>query len=131
MIAVDTSAIVAILMGEADREAIVTALNDSDRTCISAGTLIELRVVCHRKQAAGLAKETDALLRTFDVETISVSEEQAQIAFAAYARFGKGAGHPAQLNFGDLFAYALAKSRDLKLLFKGDDFAHTDIVSAL
>jgi ribonuclease VapC len=73
----------------------------------------------------------DELIDRYGIATVSVDGAQAAIAHEAFMAYGKGSGHPARLNFGDLFSYALAKSRDLPLLFKGDDFARTDIASAL
>ena len=75
--------------------------------------------------------ETEHLLKRLNSRTVDVDAAQASLARDADIRFGKGTGHPAQLNFGDLFSYSLAKSRGIPLLFKGDDFAQTDILSAL
>lgn len=130
MIAVDTSALMAIVLGEPEREAMIARLSAAERVWISAGTLIELRMVCFRKDAHALVAEVDALIEIFRIEVVPTGEEHADAAQAAFVRYGKGSGHPAQLNFGDLFAYALAKTRGLPLLFKGDDFAQTDILAA-
>ncbi|OGS58913.1 MAG: twitching motility protein PilT [Erythrobacter sp. RIFCSPHIGHO2_12_FULL_63_10] len=131
MIAVDTSALMAILLGEPERDRMIAALEQADRAVISTGTLIELRIVAFRKHGASLAAEVDVLLNLFGIDVASVGAEESDLAHTAFVQYGKGNGHPAQLNFGDLFAYALAKSRGVPLLFKGDDFAATDIASAM
>ena len=105
-------------------------LSDADQTLISAGNLIELRIVCRNRGGDWLVSRTELLLTEYGIGVIPVDREQADIAHTAFTRFGKGTGHPAQLNYGDLFAYALAKARGIPLLFKGADFAATDIVAA-
>ncbi|MCL4671666.1 MAG: type II toxin-antitoxin system VapC family toxin [Sphingomonadaceae bacterium] len=130
MIAVDTSALMAVLLREPELEHMISVLERADRVVISAGTLVELRLVAFRRFGASLAAEVDVSLELFGINIIPVDREQADIAHTAFTRFGKGTGHPAQLNYGDLFAYALAKARGIPLLFKGTDFAATDIVAA-
>lgn len=127
--AVDTSALVAVLRAEDDAQRIVEALGASRSHVISAGTYLEACLVTTRKGSE--ATRLMALLESAAIEVVAVSSGDARIAADANLRYGRGSGHPAQLNFGDCFAYALAKSRNLPLLFKGDDFIHTDIVPAL
>jgi ribonuclease VapC len=131
LIAVDTSALMAIIKNEAERALLMQVLKQADRVLISAGTVIEARVVAHRRGGKAMVETLDDLLATLSAEVIPVEEAEADIAHAAFAQYGKGGGHPAQLNFGDLFSYAIAKSRGVPLLYKGDDFVHTDIASAV
>lgn len=129
MIAVDTSALVAIVLMEAERDRFLSVLSQADCVLVSVASIVEGRMVLHRR-GAELAAAFDAILDFPNLEAVPVDAEQAAIAQHAFTRFGKGTGHPAQLNFGDLFAYALAKSRGVPLLFKGEDFAATDIAAA-
>lgn len=130
-IAVDTSALIAVLLGEDDAESMVGALADAaGDIAISAATLVETRIVAEVKQGAAATVDLRALLNTVDADIIAVDADQADIAAAAWMRFGRGR-HPAALNFGDCFSYALAKSLGAPLLFKGNDFAQTDIASVL
>lgn len=130
VICVDTSAILAVLLHEPDRHMFRSAIRDADALLLSTATLVELRVVCTRRGGAGLISELDMFIDTYGFQIVPVDAEQADIAHSAFTRFGKGSGHPAQLNYGDLFAYALAKARGIPLLFKGEDFALTDIAMA-
>ncbi|HNP55410.1 MAG TPA: type II toxin-antitoxin system VapC family toxin [Gordonia sp. (in: high G+C Gram-positive bacteria)] len=127
---VDTSAVFAILAGEGDARRYADALA-AGASVMSAGTYLECGIVVDRKGLPQVGRAFDSWLRTAEIEVVPVSVEQARIARRAYADFGKGGGHRAQLNFGDCFAYALAVERDEPLLFKGDDFIHTGIRSAL
>ena len=129
MIVVDSSALIAIALDEAGRDGFVQALDRADGVAISSGTLIEARLVAHNKGGAALVEQLDRLLSAHDVEIVPTDRVQADIAHAAFTTYGKGSGHPARLNFGDLFSYALAKSRGVPLLYKGDDFARTDIAA--
>ena len=97
---------------------------------LSAANWLELAIVIDGRKGPQWLPELDAFLEGLDVITVPASLGQVRIAREAYRRFGKG-NHPAGLNFGDCFAYALAKERDLPLLFKGDDFARTDLRPAL
>lgn len=130
MIAVDSSALVAICMHEIERDPFIETMDRAERILISAGTLIEVRCVAHNKGGAALVEQLDSLLAAFDVEVVPLDRELADIAQIAFAAYGKRSGHPAQLNFGDLFSYALAKARGVPLLYKGDDFSHTDLAAA-
>lgn len=123
---VDTSALIAILRKEQGYEPFIETLLKTDRVRILAATLLESRMVANRDN--GLA-ELAELLVTLDAEVIAVDQSQADIAFEGFLRYGKGQ-HPAGLNFGDCFSYALAKAYDEPLLFKGDDLPRTDIAAA-
>jgi ribonuclease VapC len=127
MIAVDTSALIAICMGEAERDRFMKALEAANGILISSATLVEARMVAFNKGKAELVEELDRLLGAFAVEIVPPDAEQADIAHTAFLAYGKGQGHPAGLNFGDLFSYALAKTHGVPLLYKGGDFARTDI----
>jgi ribonuclease VapC len=127
---VDTSAIVAILRGEAEADELMTVLATTQEPKMSAGTLIEARIVIDALGDPVLSGRLDELLASAHVVIEPVTGAHARLARSAYRSFGKGSGHPAQLNFGDCFAYALARERHVPLLFEGDDFSHTDVRSA-
>ena len=127
----DTSAVIAILRDEPDAAAFAEAIEQAARRRISAVNYVEAAAVIDGSRDPIASRRFDELLREADVTIEAVSENQARIARAAYRDFGRGSGHPAKLNFGDCFAYALAKARREPLLFKGDDFAHTDVRRAL
>ena len=127
----DTSAVVGILNRERDAETLEDALVSARNRRMSAATLVELFVVIDGKRDPVRSARLDELLQRSDVEIIDVTTEQAHIARRAYRDFGKGSGHPARMNFGDCFSYALAKVTDEPLLFKGDDFGHTDLKPAI
>ena len=128
---VDTSALVSIVLGEDDAEAYLSALvSAAPGLCLGAVSLVEAGIVVEARQGAGAASDLRELLATLGIEVAPVDEEHARLALAAWRRFGKGR-HPAGLNLGDCFSYALARSLDAPLLFKGADFEQTDIRSAL
>jgi ribonuclease VapC len=130
LIVVDTSALVAILEGEPDADDLAALLFADDESRIASATYLEACIVRGgRAGRAGLG-DLDGLLDGFSITIVDTSAHQARLAREAFLRFGKGL-HPAALNFGDCFAYALAKELDAPLLFKGDDFARTDIRPAL
>ena len=127
MIALDTSAMLTILLAEEEAPAFRDLIGESGRAIVSAGTAIELAAVASRDEdlfAAAMAFLDEPFI---DIEPVSAA--QAAIATKAYRRYGKG-HHPASLNLSDVFAYALARERDIPLLFKGDDFSQTDIEAA-
>ena len=128
---IDTSAVVAILKHEPGSERIATAIERSAERRISAGTLLELDIVADRNEDLKLSRQLDQFIDLIQPTVEPVTEIQTKIARQAYREFGRGTGHPARLNFGDCFAYALARERNEPLLFVGDDFIHTDIRSAL
>ena len=127
----DTSALAAVVFGEPDADALAAVMQRSvGDLAISASTLVEVGIVVEAKQGPAASADLQALLAQLAVRTIPLDEGQATLAVAAWRRFGKGR-HPAGLNLGDCFAYALAKSNGASLLFKGPDFTQTDIASAL
>ena len=128
MIVVDTSALFAIVADEAERVAFVEVL-DSEKAIISTVTYVEsVMVFTGRSKRLAIAR-VDDLLHASAIEVVAVDRAVAAAAVDAFDRYGKGR-HPARLNLSDCFAYGLAKSRNLPLLFKGNDFAKTDIISA-
>ncbi len=127
---VDRSAILAILFAESDAALFAAAIGAADSCRISAATFVEVAAVVEAQTKGRGGSQLDALLRRAGFVIEPVTEEQAHLARQAYSEFGKGR-HPAGLNFGDCFSYALAKSSGEALLFKGGDFSRTDIVSAL
>lgn len=131
MIAVDTSALVAIAFAEPEREAFLQAIKIADKTLISTVSAVETRMVVHGRRGQRAVILMDDFLRLPMFELVAPGAPEMDAAYAAFVAYGKGSGHPAGLNFGDVFSYALAKVRGLPLLYKGDDFAHTDIASAL
>lgn len=127
MIAVDTSALVAVVLKEAEAELCVAALQREDMVLISAATLAELLIVSARRR---IAADMLRLIDGISPRIVSVTPVVARQVGAAYERWGRGM-HPAALNFGDCFAYALAKEHGCPLLYVGNDFAQTDIESVL
>lgn len=130
MIVADTSAILAIVFAEPERDAFVAAIERAERTLVSSVTVVETRMVVHARRGQRAVVLVDDLLRLPSFEIVPPGAAEMDAAYAAFVAFGKGNGHPASLNFGDLFGYALAKVRGLPLLFKGSDFAETDIARA-
>ena len=127
----DTSAIIAILRDEPEAISCAQAISDAKSRRVSAVSFVESAVVIDASRDPIATRRFDDFIREANIFIEPVTEIQAQIARAAYRDFGKGSGHPAKLNFGDCFAYALARESGEPLLFKGGDFAHTDIVAAL
>lgn len=125
---VDTSALVAVVKGEPEAAIYLTRLLD-EQVRVSAVTAFEFGMVVDGWKDEQASKDADFLLLSIEAEIVAVDAETAQAARAAYRQFGKG-NHPARLNFGDCFAYALAKESGEPLLFKGDDFGRTDVRSA-
>ena len=126
----DTSPLIAILAGELDAELYIQAISRAPGCRISAGNFIELSIVVESQFAAEVLRQCDALFRRVGIVIEPVTVEHAHLARQAFHDFGKGR-HPAGLNFGDCFAYALAKQTGEPLLFKGNDFRQTDVISAL
>jgi ribonuclease VapC len=131
VIVADTSAIVAIAFAEPEREAFVASLERAERTLVSSVTAVEARMVVHARRGQRAVVLVDDLLRLPFFEIVPPGAAEMDAAYAAFVAYGKGSGHPAALNFGDVFSYALAKTRGLPLLYKGRDFAETDIASAV
>ncbi|MGZ8322858.1 MAG: type II toxin-antitoxin system VapC family toxin [Rhodoplanes sp.] len=127
---IDTSAIIAILRDEPEATACARAIEHADRRRLSAASFVEAAVVIDASRDPVASRRFDELLREAAIVIEPVTEAQARIAREAFRDFGKGSGHPAKLNFGDCFAYALARATGEPLLFKGDDFSRTDVVPA-
>lgn len=130
MIAIDTSAIIAILWEEAEALSFGKVIAEADRCVMSAVSVFEAAMVLISRGPAELAEPLDRLIERMSIEIVPFDAELARESRLAFVRFGRGR-HPAALNFGDCVSYALARSRGMPLLFKGADFAKTDIVSAI
>jgi ribonuclease VapC len=128
---VDTSALVAILRDEPEAGACARAIESSVMRRISAANFVEAAIVIDGSRDPFASRRFDDLINEAQIIIEPVTEAQARIAREAYRDFGKGSGHRAGLNFGDCFAYALAKVTGEPLLFKGNDFAHTDVKCAI
>lgn len=126
---IDTSAIIAVLFNEDDAHDYAEAISRADSCRISAATLVETAIVVEAQTRNNGGRQLDAFIRRASITIESVTEEQAYMARQAFIDFGKGR-HRAGLNYGDCFSYALAKATREPLLFKGKDFAHTDLVAA-
>jgi len=129
VIVVDSSIIVAIIREESDAAIWVDVLDKTPHAFMSVISYVETNMVIAGRWSDARLGRVDATLKALHVRVVPVTLNQGNVALAAFLRFGRGR-HSAGLNIGDCFAYALAKSRDLPLLFKGDDFAKTDIVPA-
>src|ERR1700723_1586576 len=128
---IDTSAVIAVLKEESDAPRFLRVLTMSaEPKRMSAANYLEAAIVVDANRNPLLSRRLDDLIVQTEIRAEPVTLEHAEIARAAYRDFGRGSGHPAQLNFGDCFAYALAKSMREPLLFKGDDFSHTDVAVA-
>ena len=127
MIAVDTSALMAVVLGEHTADGCMDVLEAQRDVLISAATVAEALIVAERR---GVAEEMSALIDGLALTVVAVSEASSRRVADAYAQWGKGV-HPAGLNFGDCFAYAVAKEHDCPLLYVGGDFEQTDLRTAL
>jgi ribonuclease VapC len=128
---IDTSAIVAILRAEPDALKFAKAIEDAATRRVSAVSFVEAAAVIDGSRSPVSSRRLDDFFREAQIEIESVSEEQARIARDAYRDFGRGSGHRAGLNLGDCFTYALAKVMSKPILYKGRDFVHTDVPSAI
>ena len=120
------SAIIAVLLDEANAAGIARAIEASSQRLLSAANLLEASIVIESRKGEAGGRELDLLIYRAAIEIVAVDQDQAELARIAWRRFGKG-HHPARLNYGDCLAYALAKAHQLPLLFHGDDFSRTDI----
>jgi len=127
---VDSSALVAILRNEDDAARFANALANAGTAAMSAVNWVDAAVVVDSARDPVASRRFDELINASEIEVVPVTAAQAALARQAYRDFGRGSGSPAQLNFGDCFAYALATEAREPLLFKGDDFGHTDITAA-
>jgi ribonuclease VapC len=124
---VDSSAIIAILKHEPQWPALSKTLDSAESSRISAANYLETSIVVDGWRNPNLSRQLDELIERFNIIIEPVTVEQAQIARQAYRDYGRGSGHPANLNFGDCFTYALAREKRDPVLWKGDDFGHTDL----
>ena len=127
---IDTSALLAILYEEPDARRYADAIASADRRLISAATLLETAIVVDTQAGPAAGRQVDALVDRARLTVVAVTEAHVRIARQAYLDFGKG-NHPARLNFGECFSYAVSRAEGEPLLFKGDDFDKTDVVPAL
>ncbi len=128
---IDTSALISILRAEDDAGDMARAIEKAQVRRISAANFVETAVVIDASRDPVASRRFDELVEAAELSVEAVTFDQARIARDAYRDFGKGSGHKARLNFGDCFAYALAKTAGEALLFKGDDFGYTDVTPAL
>lgn len=128
---IDSSAIIAILRNEPDAPELANRIEQADHCFISAAIFVEVSAIVMRSADAEGIEYLDRFIKEVAIIIQPVTAKQAFIAREAYQKFGKGSKHPAQLNFGDCFSYALAKELNEPLLYKGNDFIHTDVLSAL
>ncbi len=126
---IDTSALAAVLFDEPERPVFLARIAADGTLLISAATLVEAGVLLEARRGESAGRELDLFLHRAGVLCVALDERQTTLARSAWRRFGKGR-HPAALNLGDCFSYALARARGEPLLFKGDDFSRTDIVPA-
>jgi len=127
----DTSAIIAVLNDEDDALSFKEQFHKADNVLVSFATLFEANCVAASERFHEGSERLDALIALLDMTPVAFDDIQLRHARLAYAKYGRGSSHKAALNMGDCFSYALAKTRSLPLLFKGDDFVHTDIEPAL
>lgn len=123
---IDSSAVLAILLGEPEAAAFVNAICAAHHPAVSAATRSELLIVVHARLGKLGVERARQFLDMHAVETVAVDQVLSDLALEAFIHYGKGS-HPAGLNFGDCFSYALAKQADAPLLYKGEDFARTDL----
>jgi ribonuclease VapC len=131
MIVVDSSSVLAILLEESDKSLFLDVILRAERAYMSVGSVLECSMKLQRRRGIGSDQEVDNFIDASRCLVTDIDSTQLMTARAAFGKYGKGIGHPAQLNFGDCFSYALAKTRNLPLLFKGNDFSLTDIAPAL
>ncbi len=130
MITIDSSALIAILKGEPERESFIRIMADADGVVISAGTYLETSILVDSSNDPVLIREFDELIFELAVEVVPVTRQSSELARVAYQKYGKQSKSAAKLNYGDCFAYALATETRTPLLYKGNDFSRTDIRSA-
>ena len=131
IIAADTSALMAVILNEPERQSFIRALTAASAVYISAPTLLETLMVAYGRRGNRARALVRHVMDISSFQVVSADTAMAELAYDAFEIYGKGSGHPAQLNFGDTFSYALAKIKNVPLLFKGDDFSRTDVQSCL
>jgi ribonuclease VapC len=124
---IDSSALIALLLAEPEADVFVAVVAGSSSRSISAGSYLETTIVMLARSGPDAPEKVDRLLAELSIAIVPFTRDQAVLAITAYRQYGKGSGHPASLNFGDCFTYALAKLTDEPVLFKGNDFSLTDI----
>ena len=127
---VDSSALIAILQGEPEAERLVAAITRSGGAVVGAPTLVEAHAVITARRGPAAAVALDALLQSLAIDVVQMSAVASTFARSAWTKFGKATGNPAALNFGDCLAYGVAAAEGAPLLFKGGDFAATDVIAA-
>lgn len=128
---VDSSAVTAVLLGEERADALLDTMTKASSLSMSAATYLECSIVIDRRVGPASRERFDRILQALDVRIVAFDATQARVGREAYRRFGKGSGHPAALNLGDCFTYALSATTGEPLLFVGDDFSHTDLTPAV
>jgi ribonuclease VapC len=128
---IDSSALIALLLGEPETADFVAAIAAAPGRVVSAPTYLETAIVILARSGPKAQEQLDRLLIDLEIEVVPFARDQAALAISAYQKYGKGSGHAAGLNFGDCFSYALAKLREEPLLFKGNDFSRTDLLIAV
>ena len=126
---IDSSALIAILLQEPERGPFIDAISTADRCLLSTANYVETTLVIESRLGEEGGRELELLIAKAQIELVPISAEMAEVARTAWRKYGKGR-HPASLNFGDCFSYALAKISGNSLLFKGNDFSQTDLVPA-
>ena len=124
---IDSSALIALLLAEPEADAFVAVVAGSSSRSIGEGSYLETTIVMLARSGPDAPEKVDRLLAELSIAIVPFTRDQADLAITAYRQYGKGSGHPASLNFGDCFTYALAKLTDEPVLFKGNDFSLTDM----
>lgn len=127
MIIVDTSALMAVMLGESEKGKFIETISGADIIRVGSATLLESRMVLTGRKGRDAVQDLDDFIQESGMEIMPVTATDVDLAFEAFLRYGKGSGSGAKLNFGDCFSYALAKRMNAPLLFKGNDFSQTDI----
>jgi ribonuclease VapC len=128
---IDSSALIALLLDEPESTNFVTSIAASTTRLTSASSYLETAIVMLNRSGPDAPEKVDRLLADLSIDIFPFTQDQAVLAIAAYGRYGRGGSHPAGLNFGDCFTYALATLTGEPVLFKGSDFSRTDLVSAV
>jgi ribonuclease VapC len=128
---IDTSALIALLRAEPETTNFIGAIAAASKRLLSAPSYVETAMVIVARSGSQGQDALDRLIACLGIEVVAFTQEQAALAVTAYRQYGRGSGHPARLNFGDCFSYALAKLQGEPILFKGDDFVHTDLAAAV
>jgi ribonuclease VapC len=128
---IDSSALIALLLGEPESTDFVTSIAASTTRLTSASSYLETGIVMLNRSGPEAPEKVDRLIADLSIDIFPFTRDQAVLAIAAYGQYGRGSGHPAGLNFGDCFTYALAKLTGEPVLLKGSDFSRTDLVSAV